>query len=237
MAMGTTVSKFWGKRIVELSYAQLEVILVAHFGIHPDRVSTFRSRIKQLQRLQFPSGVNIGRGVRMSYSATHLFQLVSAFELIGLGLPAAQATKAVEDRWTEFAAGYGLADQFWKASNFREHVFIRVMNRTLYDIQNDNGDKVYSRVFVEDLESLTNVLSRNSNRASHSYVVMCATDIYAKVMNAAKTVGGVRNPNYDVEMTTWVAVNSKENWWVMAQGGWSYPWLDAEVEVEEDGNP
>ena len=110
---------------MELSYRQLEGILAAYLAVHPDKLSTFRSRMKQLQRLEFPPGVNIGRGVRMTYSAEHLLQLAVAFEVIGAGLAAKVATETVAQYWDRFQAAFGRAHaKLGYRSNFATFVCI-----------------------------------------------------------------------------------------------------------------
>lgn len=82
-----------------LSYAQLENTLAEHFRVAPGRRKKFRMRVKQLQRLHWPRGVNNGRQSRMSYTAQHVLELAFVFELIELGLPPDRAISQVTIWW------------------------------------------------------------------------------------------------------------------------------------------
>ena len=63
-----------------------------------------RSRIQVLQRGGFPRADKVGRGARAIYDVDATFQLVVAFELAALGLPAQAATRLVEAFWPQLRA-------------------------------------------------------------------------------------------------------------------------------------
>jgi len=205
---------------MKVSYNQLEAVLFEHFQIHPDRYSTFRSRVKQLQRLKFPPGVNVGRGAKMEYSARHLFQLVSAFELINCGLPAATATQIVESDWKPLAAAYGL---FAKAqrTHLPESTYVLIMNCALAELtgaQSKNKGKVY--VTVENLASLENSLKDSDGRTARTFILLCASDITRSVLTACFKTARVEAPAHDAEFDSWLVNYSDENDWMRAEGGW-----------------
>lgn len=205
---------------MELSYKQLEAVLSAHFRIHPDRIGRFQSRIKQLQRLNFPSGVNVGRGEKMKYSSTHLFQFVAAFELINQGIPGGTAVEIVKLKWDNFAAAFGLA--LWHRRRFKTNrqVFARLMNATLYDLQGSNDPAEIPNVFVEDEKSLARIFMRNSERLSQTYTVLCVTDIVFSVLDHAKRAH-VTDPLGDDETSGWkVRTNLAEAYWMRAEDEW-----------------
>lgn len=191
---------------MELSYRQLETTLVAHLSINPDRVPTFRSRIKQLQRLEFPSGVNVGRGTKMIYTGTHLFKLATAFELIGAGLPAQLATGLVERHWAQIAAGYSWALRCRLFYGSAHNVFARFIVRTMHDMQNLPKDAPEpDHVAVEDGEHLAVMMASNRDRLAYCYPTLCLSDIYRRVTDYARTIGGVHAANFDKEIIHWIA--------------------------------
>jgi hypothetical protein len=190
---------------MELTYRKLEAVLVAHLAIDPDRVPTFRSRIKQLQRLNFPSGVNVGRGEKMVYSGAHLFKLVTAFELIGTGMPAQFATQLVERHWDVIAAGYGLAHRHNLAIRTYERVYVRFVIRTLHEIQSaTKRDQSPSAAYVEDEHHLHELFASPRQRTAWCYPVLCVSDLTSRVTNLAQSIGGILEARYDFEPITWL---------------------------------
>lgn len=209
-----------------LSYGQLEATVVAHLRIHPDRVATLRARIKQLQKLQFPPGVNVGRGTKMAYNGTHLFQLISAFELINVGLPAATATGMVVTNWRVFEAGYGRAIKNL-AGVRSDDVFLRLLHLALEDLTGGIDRKGWtSPAYIEDRESLDFELGRDDRRIAFTSIILCASDIARSVLYAAENVSRVKGPRDDEEFCNWAVEYSDENYWMRAGGTWKSDYED-----------
>ena len=76
-------------------------------GVHDERRGAFQSRLKQWQKtpLNFPQGVNVGRGVKASYGADQLFQLVYMVELLRVGLTPDRAIEIVTAAWDTIRTG------------------------------------------------------------------------------------------------------------------------------------
>jgi hypothetical protein len=209
---------------VELSYRQLEAALVGHFRIHPDRRETFRSRIKQLQRLKFPEGVNVGRGEKMVYSARHLFQLVTAFEMIGARIPAQSAAEIITRHWEALAVGYSLAagretlDGVPRRPSEYSHgsrIYGWIISRAFGDLQIDREQTQFpanvanaSRLIVADEPSFIRVFT-NPNRARRSYLypVLCLSDLIESVSEAL-LAAGADDPWFDEEIRGWLPERS-----------------------------
>ena len=194
---------------MKFSYGQLEATLSHYLRIQPDRVSTFRARLKQLQRLQFPPGVNVGRGAKMGYSAEHLFMLVSAFELISFGMPAKFATDLVVRHWTHFSAGYGLAslnERSFETPNRYEQVLAVLTVRSMAEIQFfpvfSEGE---SSVTIMDEAAARPLLSPHKYHRDYSQLFMGLTLIVRRVLEAASNVAGVEEASvYNDEFLTWL---------------------------------
>lgn len=190
---------------MELTYRQLETTLAAHLQINPDRISTFRSRIKQLQRLEFPGGVNIGRGAKMAYTGEHLFKLVTAFELIGIGLSAQFVTELVELHWKKISAAYALnsvGKRYWGSST---RVYVRFILQSMHEIQfSKHKAPIASHVIVEDEPHLTSLLGATETRSSFCYPVLVISDLMERVTNAAETFAGVMQASNDREALGWL---------------------------------
>lgn len=205
---------------MELTYKQLEVTLTSSMRINPDRLGTFRSRIKQLQRLEFPPGVNVGRGAKMAYGAEHLFKLGFAFELIGAGLPAMAATRVVQENWKMFAAAVATDLRNRMRFFLIPNIYARIITRTLHEIQFESMKYPEVQVFVEDQAALANVLERNTSRLANTYIVICVTDFAHRILKFASEIGGVDNAFYDTEIISWLEP-SKGNAWIRLEGDYS----------------
>ncbi len=200
--MATAVSKF-GDKSVQLSYRQLEATLAAYLGVHPDRMGTFRSRLKQLQRLEFPPGVNIGRGVRMTYSATHLLQLAVAFELVGTGLAAKTATDLAMTHWPKFEAAFGRA--YSKAGSGGNHpTFVRIPARPPVEPLKGWRDDAT----VEDEESLLSQWTKSDMRAA--VILIEASKLLERINRLAEDVAQERYASGSPEYRIWSEQRKKD---------------------------
>jgi hypothetical protein len=202
---------------MEFSYRQLERTLTGYLRIAPDREATFRSRIKQLQRLEFPSGVNVGRGAKMIYTGEHLFKLATAFELIAAGHPAQAATLIVERHWISFAGAYALAameDRRWSGRD-KVGIFIRIRINAMHEIQfGEHTEKVRSsQVTIEDQEFVSFILSRRGPAGSPGliYLLLSANDVMSRLFEIASGQSGVRASSQDEEFVAWLPKEDDRN--------------------------
>lgn len=195
---------------MELSYGQLETTLITHLRIHPDRVGTFRSRIKQLQRLQFPPGVNVGRGARMAYSGEHLFQLVTAFELIAFGLPAMSACTLVERHWEQFSAGYALSalqGRRWPRKEKDPHIVAVLWIEALHEIQFNKHAGVIepSSVAIKDQAAAVGELADYDFDRHNTRLIISIGKALTQVLEVSRRVAGVEDASvYDAEFHRWL---------------------------------
>lgn len=105
---------------IRMTFGKVEALLSTYFRIDPDRAGTFRARLKQLQRLNFPQGVNVGRGTRFEYETEHVIKLTFAFELLAVGLPAKLVTEIVEKGWERIAVAVQLVVGDWIGAPYPE---------------------------------------------------------------------------------------------------------------------
>lgn len=213
----TPVTKV-GDNGLELTYRQLEVTLAAYLNVHPDKVGTFRSRMKQLQRLEFPVGVNIGRGVRMTYTAEHLLQLAVAFEIIGTGLAAKAATDLVTSYWERFQAAFGRAHSRTGYSQGFE-TFVCVAGQPPVVSETDD-DRIVS---VHDLTSLTEevLCYPKPDAPSRAGMQILRADYLLERLNRiARDTGQVLHPKWSPEYREWSRKrNEDQQFWDYADGG------------------
>lgn len=107
---------------MNLTFNQVEAVFVQRFDIPDDRAVAFRGRLQHLQRLNFPQGVNTGRGKKANYGWLQVIQLTVALDLIDLGMTPDVAAKTVKqgsdriiDAVSEVALAFETAQKLSKA--------------------------------------------------------------------------------------------------------------------------
>lgn len=196
---------------MQLTYGQLEATLTSHFRIHPDRIGTFRSRIKQLQRLQFPPGVNVGRGTKMVYSAEHLLMLATAFHLIASGLPAQAGTALVAAHWEHFSGGYALAALQERrvkpvGPEMVEPVLAVLVVSMFHEFQFEQGEPgtVGSAVGIFDQPAVASQWRLGDHNRDHARWVLSISAILNRILKIAKENAGVDSSVWDAEFHDWL---------------------------------
>lgn len=190
---------------MKLTYRQIEQTLASHLQIQPDRLPTLQSRVKQLQRLGFPPGVNVGRRARMTYTAEHMFQLVTAFELLGFGLPAQTACNLVTDHWAEFSAGYSLAALQWRALTSNQ-MFAVVWAQSMHEIQfNPKVPPRPSTVKIYDELEVVEEIQRFSDAGQATRLVVSLGSLLRRILKIASEQAGVSSAAVmDEEFNAWL---------------------------------
>jgi hypothetical protein len=190
-----------------LSFGALEHALANYFQVPPAGIARFRARIKQLQRLEFPAGVNVGRGVKMPYGTEHLLKLILAFELIDAGLTASPATRIVELHWEKFRAGIAAAAVSAKHSS--------AVYATIAPHMMDNIAGEASRVTIDDQNSRLN-LEQDSLRGTITQISIILTVLFSRLRRGSMPT--------DKLPTFFIAMEIKE-------------WGQALPEYEASGHP
>lgn len=109
-------------------FADVEAALAEIHGIADEKRSAFSNRLKHLQRLGFPPGVNTGRGRAATYYAEHAFLLGVALQLNEISVSPERAIKMIESSFSPLAGGASFAIE--KA----EPVFCEVPALSLMDL-------------------------------------------------------------------------------------------------------
>ncbi|UUL82224.1 hypothetical protein [Sphingomonas qomolangmaensis] len=146
---------------LKLSFSRLEAVLITYFRIDPERAGTFRARIKQLQRLNFPSGVNVGRGTKFDYELTHCLKLILSFELMARGLPAKFVTDMIEASWPRLQVGFQLVPNPNLGAD-RDDIFAVINSDLIGD-----GYKPEESIWIYDFDKLQSFIleSKRDNAA------------------------------------------------------------------------
>lgn len=206
------------REFMQLTYGQLETTLASHLRVHPDKLPTLRSRIKQLQRLKFPPGVNVGRGAKMEYSGEHLFMLVTAFELIGAGHPAQAACNLVTKHWGDFKAAYALAairSRAYRseASNEQLDQILAVLwTQSLHEIQfTQFGKPASSELKITDEQGIRYGFRVYEHSPHFAQLVVAIEEIVRRILQIASSQAGVRTSSHDEEFHDWLPKGEATN--------------------------
>lgn len=181
----------------------MEYALARYFDVTPEASSRFRARIKQLQRLEFPSGVNVGRGAKMPYGAEHLVKLVLAFELIDCGMTAKPASELIERHWREFQIGLGTASL---ADPTASNIFASIQLNALEDTAGSS-----SVVSIDDENSRRNL----EQLTPWGTVAHISMNLSAMVQRLLERTAASRNlPSFalDIDLHEWGKNPPKADW-------------------------
>lgn len=173
--------------MTEFTFAVAEDCLRRVGSVHSNRAGTFRARIKQLQRLGFPEGVNVGRGTRMNYSLEHIMKLAIAFELLGMSLPASSVVCIVEFDWPRLAAGVAFA---FEAKEYVDRWgVLAVIKRHEKDL---SASGLESLVTIDDRASLISSLYGQNER--YAAVIVNLNDLARSVIEHLGAANGGKVP-------------------------------------------
>lgn len=193
---------------MEMTYKQLEKALISYFKIKPDREGTFRSRIKQLQRLEFPSGVNVGRGTKMTYTGEHLFKLTVAFELLSSGLPALAATQLVELHWPAFQGAFRLAaiQKRFGRRGPEIPLFLKIDVQTMSDIRIARSWEWPRPTDVQicDPQILMAYFEIGKAEGKPLRTTLAASDLFTRLLKVANEQAGIMISEYNNAFVEWL---------------------------------
>lgn len=86
---------------MHLLFGEVEALVREQHLIEEHRFSAFRARLKNLQRLGFPDGINTGKGRAARYLPDHVVLIALAMELAEFGLPPERSVRLLQSyRWT-----------------------------------------------------------------------------------------------------------------------------------------
>ncbi len=133
-----------------LTFAQVQFALGFVSQISAKRADAFESRLKQWQKMGFPEGVNVGRGVRASYGATQVHQLLFMMKLLQVGLTPERAQKVVLSAWPAFKDA--IVETIICRANGEDHLhYCLVQLDALTELKDDPADHMH--VFVDTFTS------------------------------------------------------------------------------------
>lgn len=81
-----------------IGFGELDAVVRILHGIAPDNAALV-PRFKYMQRMGFPEGVNLGRGVRSVYGLEEVLKVLLAFELLETGATPSRVVRMVRTGW------------------------------------------------------------------------------------------------------------------------------------------
>ncbi|MCO5794014.1 MAG: hypothetical protein HEQ21_14425 [Blastomonas sp.] len=139
---------------MEFRFAETERALALTHAIADDKRSAFANRLRHLQRLGFPPGVNTGRGKVAAYGVGEVFLLGVALELMQLGLNPERAVDAITDDLFAVAMGAGMAAYDGPPTGgFKNPIFYYLDPSALNDLMRPGrqGDRASASFFYAGL--------------------------------------------------------------------------------------
>ena len=118
-------------------------------GIRVDKSETFRSRLKQWQKMGFPDGTKVGKGVKAEYGASQVLQLILLVKLLRIGLTPERAQYVIKNGWKIFKAGFVEALNCMRAGETHLHYFF-VQLDALSDLTSPTGSG-HMHIFINVL--------------------------------------------------------------------------------------
>lgn len=164
-----------------LSYAQASFALAFVAGIAPAKAETFGSRLKQWQKMGFPEGINVGRGVKAEYGARQIYQLMFMLKLMRVGLTPQRAQRVVIDAWPR------LQDAIIETASCiaiqAEHIhYCLIQLNALSDLGEGDGDHmhIFADVFTSEEIGGSFLPCDNSNASEDEVLAAKMNDFYVK---------------------------------------------------------
>lgn len=113
-------------------YAQVELILARVFDAEDAQRGAFRGRLKHFRKLGIPAK-NPGKGSRLQYSASDLFQLLIALELSEFNIDPNLIVKIVQEHWTGRKGFYAaIQNAQWRSNeDYLAFLSVRFMSASL----------------------------------------------------------------------------------------------------------
>jgi len=132
---------------LSLTFADAHFVVSMVAGISPEKGETFRSRLKQWQKMGFPQGTKVGRGVKAEYGAAQIFQLVLLVKLLRIGLTPDRAQRVIKSAWTRFMGG--ITEALICMSNGADHLHYFLVQLDALSELTSPGGADHMHVFVD----------------------------------------------------------------------------------------
>ena len=147
---------------MKFTFAQVEKTLALTHNVDETRRSAFAARLKHLQKMKFPPGVNTGRGRAASYDVGHICLLGVALELNQLGLSPERAVGVITSDHGAIASAFlRAAEEGPPNGSFLQPMFLYLDPAGLTDLMIDHGrDRAARSFYYIDLDSLIKNLQK-----------------------------------------------------------------------------
>jgi len=159
----------------------------------------------------------------MTYSAEHILQLATAFEIIGAGLAAKAATDLVTTHWSKFQAAFGRAHNRI-AYGTEPETFVCIAGKGPVEPEPKPYDEP---VTVHDLVSLTErvlCFPRSDAPGRAGMILIRADFLLDRIHRLVRDVGQVSNARWSPEYAEWKAAREKKHpEWDYSDGGPQVP--------------
>lgn len=191
---------------MKFSFAQVGHVTCEVLRLSSAKAPAVRARIKHLQRLQFPSSVNVGGGARSNYDVEALLQVVLAFEMFDLGFTPDRVKPTVQTHWNQLRWEFAVALASPAIANY-----VATFPSALDGLRIPEETAEVATLYSGSLEQLAQTLA--GFHGARSSANFAAINITALVLEAADAVGAL-----EVERGTGMAASPKEAFMNIVRG-------------------
>ncbi|MBB3475599.1 hypothetical protein [Sphingomonas sp. BK345] len=136
-------------RHIEATFAELH-------RVKDEKRVALRARLKHLQRLKFPDGVNTGTGKAAAYTAPQMLLIGLTFELLQLGIRPEPIVSVLRENEREVATAAGIAADRYGSD---EPYLMWLTPYGLSDLMTDEEDQAYTTVDTGEPGTLAELMT------------------------------------------------------------------------------
>lgn len=176
-------------RTFHFQRAEVEAILALIHNISDEGRGALRARMRHLQRLSFPHGVNTGRGTPARYGLAPVFHLALAFELIQLGISPERCVDLLNEGLPLIVkAGVHVFSSVLIPTYTGGELLLMIDPRALATLQRADQSEA-DRLTVGSIDDLGEYFSRGAGGVQSRMAVISLKGVIASIVLAGQRLG------------------------------------------------
>ncbi|KFG90032.1 hypothetical protein BV98_002205 [Sphingobium herbicidovorans NBRC 16415] len=197
-----------------MNYGQIEALYASLHRIRPEKRVAFKARLKHLQRLGFPPGVNTGTGRAAVYGPGQIFLLGLALEFTQMGINPDRTVKIIQDEhWLIVKSGEVAARDLSSAAEPFKPIMIFFDPAALSDLMEAFGDGIDTALATLDFgkfdsaqEAFASWFSEGASRAAFISISSLLRRIEEWLLSQSSSVPG----SFYADLITWAEHQLKQ---------------------------
>ncbi|MGB5725257.1 MAG: hypothetical protein WBM39_12675 [Parasphingorhabdus sp.] len=189
---------------MEFTYKEIQEILAQKHRIAHANQTAFRGRIQHMQRLGFPTGVNTGKGKRVSYTWRELLLMALAFEYLEIGSTPDRSIAEIikiEDMLLAGLSKVILATEQPEGSDQSKHFLFAELSALLTLKAEDSW---HQQCKILSFADITQILSVDGNDAYRSpYAIVDLRQFLGGIFTSVLDICGLNNQIIAKDIKSW----------------------------------